>query len=231
MLKTYFDTWFTVMARPILFFARLKEEAWQEQSLTFLLSGTWLLAVVMALGIFLVQFLPIGSTLLVEVTGWKLLLVAPVILTLGLVFYLITLLILGGLLVLGVGCAFYMLGVLLHGLGMLARGKGSLNRMVQSSFYSSAIILSGIFPVILAVLTRYGLLELSLFRVGFNLVVGLTAIFAYGLWAVALRKNYGVGKWQAFTAALVPALGLLIFLLAFDKIGLERLDGWIAPLK
>jgi len=231
MLRKYFDTWFTVMARPILFYSRLKEEDWKEQSLTFLLIGSWSLAAIMALGVFLVQFLPIGSTLLVEVSGWKLVLVAPVILTLGFVFYLITLLIIGGLLVMGLGCAFYMLGVLLHGLGLLARGKGSLNRMVQSSFYSSAIILAGVFPVVLACLTRYGWLELSLFRVGFNLVIGLTAIYAYGLWAVALRKNYGVGKWQAFTAALVPALALLIFLFAFDKIGMERLDGWIAPLK
>lgn len=231
MLSTYFGTWFTVMARPILFYARLKEEDWKEQSLTFLLIGSWLLAAVMAIGVFLIQFLPIGSTLVVKVSGWKLVLIAPVLLTLGGVFYFITLLIIGGLLVMVLGGAHYLLAVLLHGLGLLAGGTGRLNRMVQSSFYSSAIILAGIFPVALACLTRYGWLELALFRVGFNLVFGLTSLYAYGLWAVALRKNYGISKWRAFSAALVPALALLIFLFTFDKIGIERLDGWIAPLK
>jgi lipopolysaccharide export LptBFGC system permease protein LptF len=80
-------------------------------------------------------------------------------------------------------------------------------------------------------LTRYGLLEMALFRVGFNLCFGLTVIFAYGLWAVSGRKVYGVTKGQAFIGALVPVFLLLIFGLVFDKIALGKLEAWIAPLK
>ena len=36
-LKEYFVEWWIIIARPILFYTKLKEESWKEQSLTFLL--------------------------------------------------------------------------------------------------------------------------------------------------------------------------------------------------
>jgi hypothetical protein len=230
-LREYFVTWWTIIARPILFFSRLKEEDWKENALTFLLQTAWLLAGAVALAIFIIQFIPIGSTLVVEVHGAKMILIAPVMITLALVFFLLTFLIVGGVLALGLGCAFYALGLVLHYTYIMLGGKGSLNRMVQNSFYSSAIVLVGLFPALFAILSRYGLLDVSLFAVGFNVVYYLTVLFIYGLWAVAGRKVYSLPKWKAFLGALAPVIVLLIFGLAFDKIALGKLEVWIAPLK
>ena len=231
MLKWYFETWWTIIARPIYFYTKLKEESWKEKSLTFLVITSWLLAAAMTLAIFLIQYLPIGSTLVEGIKGFKFLIVLPVLLTLALVFLGMTLLILGGVLVIGLGAAFYAVGFILHYTYILLGGKGSLNRMLQNSLYSSAVALAGLFPSLFALLTRYNLLDLSLFRVGYNLVYGLVGLFVYGLWAVAGRKAYGVPKWKAFAGALVPVIILLIFGIAFDKIALSKLETWIAPLR
>ena len=238
MVKKYFETWSTIIARPIYFYTKLREESWKEKSLTFLLETSWILALAMALAIFVIQYITIGGTLVQGIAGVKFLIILPVLITLALVFLGITFLILVGVLVLVLGAAFYAVGFILHYVYIMLgavpagrQGKGSLNRMIQYTFYSSAAALAGLFPVIFALLTRYNLLDASLFRVGYNLVYGLMVLFIYGLWAVAGRKAYGIPKWKAFAGALVPALLLLIFGLLFDKIALSKLETWIAPLK
>ena len=231
MLSDYFVEWWTIIARPIYFYTRLKDESWKEKSLTFLLISTWLLAAAVTLAVFIIQYVPIGSTLVEGITGTKLLIISPVLLTLALAFFMITLLILGGVMVMAFGAAFYAIGFLLHYTYRLLGGKGNFNRMVQSSFYSGAVILAGVFPAVFAVLAKYGLLDFSLFRVGYNLIYGLVLLFIYGLWAVAGKKAYNIPKWKAFTGAVVPVILLLILGFAFDKIALSKLETWIAPLK
>lgn len=227
----YLETWWTIIARPIYFYTKLKEESWKEKSLTFLLYTSWILAAAVTLAILLIQYLPIGSTLVEGIRGFKFIIILPVLITLALVFLGITLLILGGVLALVLGAAFYAVGFVLHYTYLLMGGKGSLNRMVQSSLYSSAVALAGLFPALFAILTRYNLLDFSLFRVGYNLVYAMTILFVYGLWAVAGRKTYNVPKWKAFLGALVPVVLLLLFGFAFDKIALSKIETWIAPLK
>jgi hypothetical protein len=227
----YLETWWTIIARPIYFYTKLKEESWKEKSLTFLFQTSWILAAAIALAIFIIQYVPIGSTLVEGVKGFKFAIILPVLITLALVFFGITFLILTGLLVVGLGAAFCAVGLVLHYTYLMLGGKGSLNRMLQSALYSGAVAMAGIFPVLFAILTRYNLLDVSLFRVGYNLVYGLTILFVYGLWAVAGRKTYNVPKWMAFLGALVPVIFLLIFGIAFDKMALSKLEAWIAPLK
>jgi len=230
-LKWYLDTWWLVTARPIYFYTKLKEESWKEKSLTFLLFSSWIVAFAATVAVFIIQYVTIGATLVEGITGMKFLIILPVLLTLAFVFFMISFLIVGGVMVLVFGVAFYAVGFLLHYVYLVAGGKGSLNRMLQQSFYSSAVVLVAFFPVLFAVLTKYSVLDFSLFRIGYNLVYGLTVLFVYGLWAVAGRKVYGVPKWKAFAGALVPVIFLLIFGLVFDKIALSKLESWITPLK
>lgn len=230
-LKDYFVEWWIVIARPILFYTKLKEESWQEKSLSFFLASSWLLAFVTALAIFAIQFVPIGSTLVAGIAGWKFIIILPVLLTLAFAFFMITFLIIGGLLTLLFGAAFLALAYVLHYIYKLLGGRGNANRMAQDILYSSAVILFFSLPALFGIMTRYGWLDLSLFKVGFNIVFVFLTVYVYGLWAVAGRKVYGVAKWQAFLGALVPAALMLIFLFIFDKIAIVKLETWIAPLK
>jgi len=231
MIKWYLNNWWKVMAQPIYFYTKLKEESWQEKPLTFLLISSWILAFLMAAAIFIIQYLPIGTTLVEGIRGFKFILILPVLLTLAFVFFLITFFILGGALALGLGIGFYLVGWVLHYIYLFLGGRGYLGRMIQSVYYSSAVVLAGIFPVIFSILTRYGALDFSLFRVGYNLIYALTLLYVYGLWAVAGRKVYQVSRGRAFLGALVPIIFLLLFGYLFDKMFLFKLEPWITPLK
>jgi len=227
-IRKYLGTCWAIILRPIYFYTKLKEEDWREGSLSFLMLTAWLLALVATLVIFIIQYIPIGSTLVEGVQGFKFIIVLPVLLTLIFVFFVITFLILGGLLTLAFFAAFYAIAFVLHYVYLFLGGKGSLNRMIQSCFYSSAVLVVGLLVFLLMILNKYAGLDFTLFRYGYNTIYFLMVLYVYGLWAVAGRKTYGVHKWQAFLGAIVPVILLLIFGVLFDKIALSKLAPWIS---
>ncbi len=231
MVKHYFRTWWQIVSRPIYFYSTLKEENWKDQSLSFMLITAWLSAMAVTLAIFLVQYVPIGSTLVEGVKGYKFIFILPVLITLAAVFFTITLLIIGGLMVAAYGALCYAVGFILHYVYLVLGGKGSQNRMIQSSFYSSAVFLVILLPAFFSLLVRYGGLDFPLFRAGYNFFLVMAVLFIYGLLAVAGRKTYHVPKWKAFTGALIPVIFLLLLLVLFDKMAVSKLQSWITPLK
>ncbi|MFH1386437.1 MAG: hypothetical protein ABIH50_02070 [bacterium] len=220
-----------VILQPILFYTRLKEESWKEKSLSFLIITSWVLAAFVALAIFIIQFVPIGATLVEGIKGFKFIIILPVLLTLGFTFYMMTFLIIGGVMVLGLGAAFYLLALILHPIALAARGKGSLNRLVQSLYYSSGVLLAMILPLLLAILARFSLFDPGLFLVGFNFIFFLMVIFIYGLWAVVIRRTYGISKPLSFVIAAIPAVVLLVGLFVLDKAAGEKIISFVTPLK
>lgn len=226
-MRNYLKTWWTIIFRPIYFYTKLKEDDWREESLTFFLITFWLLALIATIVVYIVQYVPIGRTLVEGVSGLKFVIVLPVLITLAFVFFVITFLILGGLFTFAFFIMFYFVGILLHYTYLLLGGKGSLNRMIQSMFYSSAAMLGGMLIFMLMILTRFAGMDFSLFRYGYNFFYFLILLYMYGLWAVAGRKTYHVSKPKAFIGAVVPVVALLIFGFLFDKIALSRLAPWI----
>ncbi|MEA3492832.1 MAG: hypothetical protein U9R38_00430 [Candidatus Margulisiibacteriota bacterium] len=226
-LKNYCNTWWAIIMQPIWFYTRLKEEDWREKSLSFLLITSWIIGLSAAIVIFVVQYVPIGGTLIEGLHGLNFLMIMPVLATLAFVFFVITLLILGGAFSLGFFLMFYLTGVVLHYVYIFLKGKGSMNRMIQSMFYSTAAIQSVLLVLLLMIISKFGSLSFQLFQVGFEVIYFFTLLYLYGLWAIAGRKTYGVPKWLAFAGAIVPVILLLIFGILFDKIALSRLQPWI----
>ncbi|MBU1026307.1 MAG: hypothetical protein KKA31_01090 [Candidatus Margulisbacteria bacterium] len=224
----FLSTWWAIILRPIYFYTVLPEEDWREKALTFLFINSWILAFAAALFVFFVQYAPIGKTLVQNISGFKFILILPVLIALAGVFFLITVLILGGFFVGAFFAMFYVVGLVLHYIYALLGGKGKLNKILQQSFYSSAVLIFALLIILLMFLTSYGLLGFSLFRAGFIIVYGLVLLYVYGLWAVAGRKTYAVSKPVAFIGALLPVIILLIFGVLFDKIALPVLQPWIS---
>jgi hypothetical protein len=227
IMKNYLKTWWAIILRPIYFYTRLKEEDWKESALTFLMITSWILALVATVVIYIIQYFPMGSTLVEGISGLKFILILPVLLILAAVFFAITFLILGGMFTLAFSGLFYLLGWAFHFIYLVMGGRGSSNRMIQSAFYSSAVLLGGTLVFLLMILTKYAGMEFLLFRYGFNFIGFLALLYVYGLWAVAGRKAYQVPKWKAFAGALIPIIVLLILGVLFDKIALSRLAPWI----
>lgn len=226
-IRDYLEIWWTILVRPIYFYAKMKDDSWQGKSLSFFLVASWILAFAATIIVFVVQYIPVGSTLVEGISGFKFITILPVLLTLMFVFFSITLLISGGFFVFTFFILFYFVALMLHYIYMFLGGKGNLRHMVQSVLYSSAVLLFAILLLSLIILTKYAGLDFSLFRAGFNFFYFLILLYVYGLWAVAGRKTYGVSKWKAFAGALVPVLLLLIFGILFDKIALCKLQSWI----
>lgn len=227
-IRWFLETWWTVILRPIYFYTKLKEESWQEKALTFFILNSWVLGTAATLVVFIVHYIPMGGTLVEGVSGYKFILILPVLATLALVFFLITLLILVGMLASAFFVLFCGLAYLLHYVYIFLGGRGSLNRMLQGMLYSSAIMAFGLFIFLMMVFSGYGLLDFSLFRAGLGFVYFMALLYGYGLWAVAGRKIYGVPKWKAFLGAALPVIFLLIFGVLFDKIALPKLQPWIS---
>jgi hypothetical protein len=227
IIADYCTAWWTIILRPIYFYTKMKVDDWREQSLTFLLITSWTMGLAATLVIFVLQYIPIGSTLVEGVSGFKFILILPVLLTLIFVFFVITFLIMGGLFSFAFFILFYLCGVILHYVYHALGGKGSMNRMIQSVLYSSAALQAGLVVFLLMLLTKYAGLDFTLFRYGYNFIYFLISLYIYGLWAVAGRKAFGVSKWRAFLGAAVPVIFLLIFGILFDKIALSKLESWI----
>ncbi|OGC07898.1 hypothetical protein A3F86_03140 [candidate division WOR-1 bacterium RIFCSPLOWO2_12_FULL_45_9] len=171
--------------------------------------------------------MPIGGTLVEGIAGFKFILILPVLFALAFVFFLITFLILGGAFTCAFFVLFYSTATTLNQIYSLLGGKGSLNRMIQSVFYSSAVSLVALLILFLMVLTRYAGMDFMLFRYGYNFLYFSMLLYIYGLLAVAGRLNYKISKAKSFLGAIAPIIVLLIFGLIFDKIALPKLQSWI----
>ncbi len=227
-MTKYFETWWMIMVRPIYFYTKLKEEDWQKKALTYLLVSSWDLAFFATIVIFLLQYGPIGSTLVEGVSGFKFLVILPVLFVLMFVFFMITFLILGGLFSLAFFVLLFLVGGLLHYVYHFLGGKGSLNHMLQSTLYSSAVLMMGLVILLFMTLVKYMGIDFVLFRGAFDFVYLLMLVYWYGLWAIAGRKAYGVSKSKAFLGAIVPIIALLLLGLIFDKIAIPKLQPWIS---
>jgi hypothetical protein len=225
--QSYFKTWWQIMLRPIYFYTKLKPENWQEEPLDFMLITAWLMAFLSTIAVFCLQYIPIGSTLLEKVAPGKIIIIVPTMLVLAFVFFVITILILGGAFTAALFCLAYFSSYVLHYVYSRLGGKGRIERFIQCMLYSLAPVIIFTIIILLTVIIKYGNIDFTVFKAGYNFFYLLFVIYSYGLWAIAARKTYGLSKAKAFQGAMVLFLCLLILGIIFDKIALSKLQSWI----
>jgi hypothetical protein len=213
--------------RPILFFSRLPGGEWTGESVTFTGVIAWILALLVAAVVFITQYVPIGGTLWEGVPTGKLILVVPVMVLLGAMFFFVTFVILGGVFLALILGLFYALGALLYWSSKLLGGRGSFLETIKASNYSSAVILVFILPILMMIATKRGILDFTNFRIGFNMTCSFAVLYLYGLQAIISRKVAGLSRPMAFTAALACALALAVLFWAVNFAILPKLAPWI----
>lgn len=219
----YFLTLWEMVSRPIYFFSKKDEQEWWEGSLTFAMLTAWIIALAATIVIFITQYVPVGMYMTDRVSGFKYLMVSPVIIAVALDFLIMTWVLLGGILMIGWFCLFYLLGAFFHFICLLAKGTGKIEDSVKASFYSSGVLLFMIISAFFALLVRRDILTGQNFIVGVNLLGFLVGLYIYGLWSIFCRKIYRLAKWKAFIVAAVPFLmvllvGFIISMKALPKI-------------
>ncbi|MFA4906218.1 MAG: YIP1 family protein [Candidatus Margulisiibacteriota bacterium] len=227
MFKKYCDLFVLIWFRPILFFSRLPQGEWTGESVTFAGVVAWILAGLIAAVVFITQYIPIGGALWEGVPAGKLILVVPVIALLGAMFFFITFIILGGVLLALILGLFYALGALLFWSAKLLGGQGSFHETLKAGNYSSAILLIFILPIFMMIATKRGILDFTNFRIGFNITCSFAVLYLYGLQAIISRKLLGLSRPKAFTAALATATALAILFWVINIAILPKIAPWI----
>lgn len=227
MFKKYLETVYLIFLRPILFFTKLPSGNWKDEPVTFCALTGWIIGFFLSLVIFFNELLPVGLTLWVEVKGWKLILVSPIMVVLSCMFFIIIYSIVGGLLMAALLALFYILGYLLHLGGRLMGGKSELNLSVKDSLYSSTVSLLMVLPALMMIMAKRGILDFTNFKIGYNIVYSLFVLYLYGVMAIASRKTQGIDRWKAFVAALLPAAFLVLMGAAIGLVLLNKIQSLV----
>lgn len=198
------------MGRPIFFYVKMPEGQWSEEPLTFAAASAWIFAFGVTITVFFTQYLPTGLTLLEGLTPLKLLIVSPVVLVIASVFFGMTVLVIGGIMMVLVLGILYGVGVLIHFTLRIMGGKGNFFEMIKGAFYSGAAFLFGLIPCIIAIFAKYKLISFWQFQMSENIVYYIACIYIYGLWAIAGKKIHDVPRWKAFVGALLPLIVLVL---------------------
>ena len=227
MLKFYWETLWKVILQPIYFYTVLPEGEWSDKPVTFAALTAWILAAVTSTVIFFTQLWPIGATLFEKVSGWQMVIVFPVALLLAFMFFLITIMIVGGIFMALVLSLFYVLGVLIHVASRALGGRGKIFTAIKASLYSSAVLIVAVLPILLVFFTKRGILDFTNFKIGYNMFYCFAVLYIYGLQAIISRKEYKVSKAMAFTAAVLPALLLIIIGIVVSQLVLPKIQPWL----
>ena len=226
-IKWYSKTWWTIMARPVLFYTLMPEGLAYGEALTFAGATSWILSFVLTLAIFAVKFIEIGLYLIEKLSLWERLLTSPVMLVFSFVFFAMTVLIVGGFALAAIVGALYVFGSILHFVLRLLGGKGSFSETIKASFYSGAVFLLAALPVCLAVLTKYKIITMWQLSAVENMVYYIACVYIYGLWSIAGKKVHDVPRWKAALAAALPFAILIFFGVLFHSKVFPKLDRFL----
>ena len=209
-IRWYYLTWWKVMTAPLTFYHEIKPQKWDEEPLSFILGSSWLAGLFVTIGIFCSQYLTIGVGLLQLVKGIEILYVTPALLVLALAFFLMTLLIAGGIVVGFFLALFTGLGLVLYGTARLAKGHGKLTDALKAVFYSSAVLQTLAILVFIGILVKFHWLDFSFFLMGENVIYVLSAIYLWGLMSIGCRRFHGTGRLISILIAAVPFIAALL---------------------
>lgn len=227
-LKQYMDTWWKIVMKPILFYQDMPKDVWSGAPLTFVLITSWVISFFMTFSVFVIMYIPTGFSLIEGIKGRGLIIVTPVLLLMGLVFFIMTILIIAGF-VIGalLGLLFAVAGVL-NFLLLLLGGNSNFYETLKAVFYSSSIFLVAILTILLMMPVKWHLISFDNWIVGEKMLFYTAAVYIYGLWSIAGRKLHGVSRWQAFLAAVFPLILLIIINIVLAGKILPKVGTWIS---
>jgi len=176
----------------------------------------WILSFSLTLIVFLNNYLPTGLSLIDGIFGQKLLIAVPVLSVMGVAFFAMTLLIVGGIINLSILGLFITLGGLLNFLLVLLGGSGGLKEVIKASLYSSIAVLVGLLNIFLLIAVKYKLMSVGAWIMFERIVFLAVSIYLFYLFVIIGEKTHKCKKWQAFLAATVPFVLLVLFNIVFS---------------
>jgi len=224
-MKWYIENLWNIMTRPIQFFDNMPAGTWMEAPLTFSLITGWIMAFALTFVVFINNYLPTGLSLIEGIAGKKLIITVPVLAVMGVAFFIMTVLIIGGMIIAAILGLFFVCAAILNFLLILLGGSGNIFDVIKACLFSSGAILSGILNILLMIAVKYKAMSFGNWITGERVVFYCTAVFLYGIFSIIGRKMHKVERWKAFLAATVPLILLVLFNIVFSAKILPKMEG------
>ncbi|MFH1710441.1 MAG: YIP1 family protein [bacterium] len=209
-MSWYFDNLYKIIVQPILFYQDMPKGSWREGSLSFALVTGWIMAFSLTLVFFINNYMPTGLSLIEGIKGQKLIIVIPVLAVMALAFFVMTLLIIGGILIGALLGLMFCCAAVLNFLLILLGGKGNIFEVLKASLYASSVLLAGLMNIFLMIPVKYKLMAFSDWINGERVIFYCASVYLYGLFSILGRKTHKVPKWKAFLAATVLLIALVL---------------------
>ena len=226
-VQWYIETLIKVITSPILFFQDMPKGSWKEDSLSFALVTGWIMALALTFVVFVNSYLPTGLSLIEGIAGKKLIIVIPVLAVMGFVFFAMTALIVGGMLILMILGLLFMCAAVLNFLLILLGGSGNIFEVIKATLYTSGALLAGLINIFLMICVKYKLLSFSNWIAGERVIYYAVCIYLYGLFGILGKKTHKVTKLKALLAAAVPVVVLILVNIIFSSKILPKFAGFL----
>jgi hypothetical protein len=226
-MNWYIDTLMKVLTKPKHFFDNMPGASWKDEPLTFALISGWILAFALTTVVFINTYFPTGLSLIDGIYGRKLLIVFPVLVVMGFAFFAMTVLIIGGIMIMAILAMLFFCAAILNFILLLLKGCGSLMDVFKGMLFSFAPLMVFFVNIILMILVKYKLLPMGVWVMLEKIVYYCAVIFMFVLFGHIAAVTHKVSKWKAYLAASVPFVLLVLFnLVLFSKI-LSKLTGFL----
>lgn len=227
LIRKYLRDFKQVLFNPAGFFAG-RDSCWDEKPFTFAVFSAWIFALGLAIFIFFQQYVPLGQYLVEGISGLKFLIILPVLILVGLVFFGITFIILGAFLMLAWVLGYGFLGFLLLNIARLLGGKGDIREITSAFFYSSGLLDFLLLVLILASFLQKGLIPVNLFILGFNIIFFTVVLYSLYIWSIILRRFCLLSGFKLGMVFLFLVLIVLAKSFVLNKLILPKLIGLLA---
>ncbi len=198
---------------------------WREEPLSFAMITGWVIAITLTIVFFINSYIPTGLSLIEGISGRKLIIVIPVLSVMGIAFFAMTALILGGIFICAVIGLMFFCAAILNFLLLLLGGKGNFSEVFKASLFSSGVFLSGLLNILLMLPVKHKLMAFSDWINGERVIFYCSAVFLYGLFSILGRKTHNLPRWKAFLAASIPFIILVALNIVISAKVLPKLAG------
>lgn len=223
-MNWYLETLNTLIVRPILFYQRMPKGTWRDDSLSFAMITGWIISITLTAVFFINSYIPTGLSLIEGIPQSKLIIIIPVLSVMGVAFFAMTALILGGIFICALVGLMFFCAAILNILLLLLGGKGNFAEVFKASLFACGVFLTGLLNILLMILVKHKIMSFSDWINGERVIFYCSAVFIYGLFSILGRKTHNLPKWKAFLAASIPfiilvALNIILSAKVLPKLG------------
>lgn len=213
---------------PVAYLSSEIRSNWKEEPLSFALITGWILSLALTTVVFTNSYLPTGLSLIDGIYGKKLLIVVPVLMVMGFVFYTMTLLIIGGLLNIMILLFVFILSCILNLILILLGGNSNIWDTFKALLYGAFPFLLALVNIFLMILVKYKLLSLGFWIASEKVIFFIMAIYLFYIFAAAGRTVHKVNSFKSYLAAALPFLIILAVNFIISEKILPKVAGFLS---